>query len=129
MSPMSSAKSIINVNISQPGQLSGKFGIICFLLRVKAQIFQNQNVALLEFLYFALYFRTYTIGCRADRQAHEFRQTVRCWRHPQTFHYFAIRSSQMRTDDYLGFMVNEVFNSRERSPDAAIVANGAGVSV
>jgi hypothetical protein len=50
MGTVCGAEGIIDINFSKRGQLFGKAGVVFFLLRMKAQVFQKQNLTLFYFL-------------------------------------------------------------------------------
>ena len=43
------AESVVDIDIAQLGEVLGEIGVVLFLLLVEAEVFQEQNLAVLEF--------------------------------------------------------------------------------
>ena len=115
---MRGAERVVHVDVAKRSQLFRKLRIVLFLLRVKAQILQQQDFTGRRFHGF--HFGTDTIRRHLYGPAQQFFQTLG---HRLQAHFrigLAFRTAQMRGQDDAGPLLQRVADGRQRRFDALV---------
>ena len=72
MGPVARTESVVDIEVCQTREVAGKTGIILLLPRVKPQVFQHNDVAVLHGGYCLLHRGPDSLPQRFDRYTHEF---------------------------------------------------------
>ena len=131
MGAVRGAEGIIHVEIGQAGKLLGKLLVVGFFFGMKAEILQQQGLALFQLSRHLLGFRTDAFGAEADvfvggqflveQHAQAFRDRFeahfRVW--------FPLGPAEMRNQNHAGAATQGVLDGGQSLADAGVVDNAA----
>jgi len=117
------AKGIVDEQVGQRGQLSGKVGIVGLFLGVKAGVLQQENITRLAGLNGGLHLRPDTVVQLGDRAAQQLGQATADGVHLEILDDLAFGAAQMGTQDHGRLSVQEVLDGGQRGPDAGVVGH------
>jgi hypothetical protein len=92
---MGAAKSIIDVNLAEPGEGLGKNRVSSFFPGMKAQVFQQKDIPILHRGHHFFNLRADAVRRGFDRLAQDFGKAFGHDDHPQPFHHFAVGPAEV----------------------------------
>ena len=125
MSAVAAAESVVDADFSQRSELAGEIFAVFFFFFMETEIFQEQDFTRFEGVSHGFRFCTDAIRSEFDIKAEEFRQAFGNGFQRILFDDLSLRATEMAGQDDGCFMVEQVFNGRQRLLDTRIVCNVA----
>jgi hypothetical protein len=120
---MRRAEGIVDVNVAEARKLSGKLVVVLLFFRMKAQVLKQQHVAVFESIDDSFNFRADAVIGKLHGLSQQFRQVRRHWAEAVFLIALALRSPQMRSQDYTRAPLGRILNRRQRSTYTRIILN------
>ena len=129
MGPVSAAKGVKDENVSQGGQLFGKFGVVFLLLNAEAEVFHQNHLARLEGGALGLGVRSQHVGGHGDGDAQELFQVIPGGEQGHFLLPLAVGPPQVGQENHGGVMLQQVADGRQGGDDPGVIVNDAGLFV
>src|SRR5574341_1329409 len=118
---MRRTKGVVHINVAEPSQLLGELSVVCFLFSMEAQIFEQQNISILQSVGLTQYLFTHTVG----RHLNLFpkKSTESCCHRLET-HLgvgLAFRPAKVRCKQNSRSLGQSVLNGRKTGSDAGVI--------
>ncbi len=121
---MGRAESVVHIDIGQLRELGAEGVVVLFLLVVKAEIFQQRNLAVLQFRGGLLRHFAHAIVHEFHRGAEQAGESLRARSQALQRIALALRTAQMRAEQHAGALLMQIFQRRQRLADARVVGDG-----
>ena len=118
---MGDAEGVVHVEVGQGGELAGERVVVRLLLRVEAQVLQQQHLAFAERSDGGLDLCADAVGRGGDRRLQQLRQSAGDGREPERFHDLPLGPPQVGAEDHLRPVLAQVFDGGQRGADAQVV--------
>ena len=118
---MSAPEGIVDINIAEPGQRSGKDRIVFLFFGMKADILKQRYSAVAQVCRDVFSWFADAIVRERYRFADKFLQPSGDRTKRIFFHWLSLRPAEMRHEDDLCAMLSQIVNRRQRLADARVI--------
>ena len=118
---MRGAKGVVDVDLAQPGQLSGELGVVGRLPGMKAQVFEHQHLARLQGLGHCFGFGPHAIRSHGHGTTQQLRQSIRGRLERQLRHDLALGFSGVGHEHQRRTLVQGQPQGFQATADASVV--------
>src|ERR1035437_488954 len=128
---MRAAKGVVDVHIAERRELCRELRVVGLLLRMEAQILQQQRLSRLELPRHLRRDAANAVRRKGDilRQVqyllNQQPKARNQWTQAHGLHWLALRPTKVRAQDDLGLVAQRVLNGGKRLADASVVGNNA----
>jgi hypothetical protein len=120
---VASSEGVVHVHVAQGGDLSGEAFVVVLFFLVKAQVFQQHQLAGSQVTDELLGRVTDAIIGQVHVLAEQLAQTQRHWLQAEGGVRFAVRSAQVRGEQHARARADRLFDRRQRGADAFVVGD------
>ena len=124
---MGGTEGVVDVEVSDRGELLGKLRVVLLLLLVEADVLQQQHVSVAHGFDGGLDLRADAVVGLLDLLSEELGEAHGTRGQPELVLRSVLGASQVGAQDDLGTVVGQVLEGRDGGPDTGVVGDGASV--
>ena len=122
---MGGAERIANVEVAEAGQFAGEYRVVLVLLLVEAQVLKHQHITNVHIRHRLHRGVADAIGGKVDRLLQQLAEQGGNWLEAVLHVRLALWPAQMRHQDHLTAMLQQIVDGRQMGADAGVVGDVA----